>query len=148
MALRRHAQPQVSLARTLSQHQSSELRAQRGTDLAAYDAAWLAMLNGLAAARGVYPKPLEGLGLLANGGAKVGLEPDGGVGARRGSLNGYKAGLGLEKGLAACVADVPLLPLAPWNRKPGHLVRHSPSLHSLTLLTMLWMRGDRMLWRW
>ena len=113
----------MSLARTLSQHQSSELRAQRGTDLAAYDAAWLAMLNGLAAARGVYPKPSEGLGLLANGGAKVGLEADGGAGARRGSLNGYKAGLGLEKGLATCVADVPLLPLAPWNRKPGHLVR-------------------------
>ena len=125
--LRQSAQPhaQVSLARTLSQQQSSELRAQRGTDLAAYDAAWLALLSGLAAARGVYPKP-EGLGAVANGGAKVGLEGSGGAGVRRGSLSarpsGYKAGLGLDKGLAACVADVPLLPPAPWNRKPGHLV--------------------------
>lgn len=112
---------QASLAQAMGVQASDAERTRHGADLAAYDAAWLALMNGLAAARGAYDSNLHRAGEPASGGGKgVRSKLLSGGGPR---VNGFKAGLGLGPGLAMRVADVPLLPPAPWNRqKPGHLV--------------------------
>lgn len=112
---------QALVAQAMDVQASDAERTRHGADLAAYDAAWLALMNGLAAARGAYGSNLHNVGEPAIGGGKgVRSELLSGGESR---VSGSKAGLGFGPGLATRVADVPLLPPAPWNRqKPGHLV--------------------------
>ena len=117
---------QVSLARTLSVHPAGEERSRHDADVAAYDAAWLALLNGLAAVRGAGPKlKSQGLGPGLEDGKTPGAPGRWAVAAAGGGerARGQAALSGSGPAPATCVADVPLLPPAPWNRKPGHRVR-------------------------
>ncbi len=116
----------MSLARTLSVHPAGEERSRHDADVAAYDAAWLALLNGLAAARGAGPKPKpQGLGQGPEEGKAPGAQGGWAVAAAGGGerARGQAMLPGPGPGPATRVADVPLLPPAPWNCKPGHRVR-------------------------